>query len=109
MLVRLKPDTTYARSGLLRTGQAEAGHYVRAERAATYAQSGCTSAISCGPIDGSWQSRPTIRASIGETQERRSGHADLVRPTPVGSIAAHEAIVIGQLRAFFRGANRRSA
>ena len=45
------------------------------------------------PRRRSCQSRPTIRASIGEAQKRRSGRTDLVRPTPVGSIATHEATV----------------
>jgi hypothetical protein len=44
-----------------------------------------------------------------DAQKRRSGFADQVRPTPVGSIFAHEAIVVGTLRAFFRAANRRPA
>ena len=38
-----------------------------------------------------------------EAQKRRSGHIDRVRPTPVGSIFAHETTVVGPLRAFFRG------
>ena len=44
-----------------------------------------------------------------EAQKRRSGLTHEVRPTPVGSIFAHEAIVVGTLRAFFRAANRRPA
>ena len=85
------------------SGPAEAGHYVRAERLLLP----CT--ISCEPIAGSWQSRPTIRDAIGEAQKHRSGLSDLVSANSVGSIVAHEASVVGQLRVFFRGANRRSA
>ena len=50
-----------------------------------------------------------MRAATPEAQKRRSGHIDRVRPTPVGSIVAHETIVVGRLRAFLRGANRRPA
>src|SRR5262245_60898392 len=51
--------------------------------------------------------RSTMSGATPEAQKRRSGHIDRVRPTPVGSIIAHEAIVIGTPRAFLRGANRR--
>ena len=44
-----------------------------------------------------------------DAQKSRSGLLDRVRPTPVGSILAHEATVVGTLRAFFRAANRRPA
>jgi hypothetical protein len=37
-----------------------------------------------------------------EAQKRRSGLPGRVRPTPVGSISAHEEIVVGTMRAFFR-------
>ena len=84
MLVRLKPDTTYAQSG------GNGDDFMRTHRW-----------LVSKPADYSRLDRRSTK--------RRSGLADLVRPTPVGSIAAHEAIVIGQLRAFFRGANRRSA
>jgi hypothetical protein len=36
--------------------------------------------ISCGPIAGSCQSRPTIRDAIGEAQKHRSSLSDLVSP-----------------------------
>src|SRR5262245_3543309 len=51
--------------------------------------------------------RSTMSRATYKAQKRRSGLTDLVRPTPVGSIFAHEAIVVGRLRAFFRAANRR--
>src|SRR5262245_33652326 len=42
-------------------------------------------------------------------QKRRSGLTVRIRSTPVVSIFAHEATVVGTLRAFFRAANRRPA
>jgi hypothetical protein len=44
-----------------------------------------------------------------DAQKRRNGLIEPIRPTPVGSISAHEEIVVGPLRAFFRVANRRPA
>ena len=83
-------------------GPAEAGHCTTRRAAATVTISG-------GPIGGSWQSRPTIRTSIGEAQKRRSGRLDLVRPTPVGSIAAHEATSHRAAASVFRSAERRES
>jgi hypothetical protein len=50
-----------------------------------------------------------MSAVTPEAQKRRSGRIDRVRPTPVGSIFAHETTVCGPLPAFLRGANRRPA
>ena len=45
---------------------------------------------------------PTVSGAIGEAQKRRDGFSDRVRPDSVGSIVAHEAIVVELSRAFFR-------
>ena len=45
---------------------------------------------------------PTVSGAIGEVQKRRDGFPDEVPSNSVGSIVAHEAIVIEPSRAFFR-------
>jgi len=43
-----------------------------------------------------------VSGAIGEVQKRRDGFPDQVPPYSVGSIVAHEAIVVELSRAFFR-------
>ena len=45
---------------------------------------------------------PTVSGAIGEAQKRRDGVPDRVPADSVGSIVAHEAIVVAPSRAFFR-------
>ncbi len=45
---------------------------------------------------------PTVSGAIGEVQKRRDSVPELVPADSVGSIFAHEAIVIALSRAFFR-------
>ena len=44
---------------------------------------------------------PTVSGAIGEVQKRRDGFSDEVPADSVGSIVAHEGIVIEPARAFF--------
>ncbi len=47
---------------------------------------------------------PTVSGAIGEVQKRRDGFSDQVPSDSVGSIVAHEALVVEPPRAFFRPA-----
>ena len=60
------------------------------------------SACSVAARDALFRRGPTVSGAIGEAQKRRDGFSDRVRPDSVGSIVAHEAIVVELSRAFFR-------
>ena len=52
--------------------------------------------------DPLFQRGPTASGAIGEVQKRRVGYSDQVPSDSVGSIVAHEALVVEPSRAFFR-------
>jgi hypothetical protein len=63
--------------------------------------------VSLAPVDvghlaSLFRRWPTVSGAIGEVQKRRDGVPDQVRANSVGSIVAHEAIVVAPSRAFFR-------
>jgi hypothetical protein len=60
-------------------------------------------------IGGSWQSRLTMSDAIGEAPKRRRRFPEQVLANSVGSMLAHEVLVVERLRAFCRDANRRPA
>jgi hypothetical protein len=61
-----------------------------------------TPLLSRAARDALFRRWPTVSGAIGEVQKRRDGFTDQVPADSVGSIVAHEAIVVAPSRAFFR-------